>query len=94
MPGPVTLLCGYIGNHGLEVEGIFRKAGSSKRIQDLLDKICACFLTENGGGYEGAQAVLATCAESSKAAVCAFSVSRYCWLKDNSLRPFCVTPML
>lgn len=79
----MTLLCDYIGNHGLEVEGIFRKAGSSKRIQDLLDKICACFLTEDGGGYEGAQAVLAACAASSKAAVSTFLFCLNIFFEEN-----------
>jgi hypothetical protein len=58
IPGPVSLLCDYIVEHGLEVEGVFRKAGSSRRINELLENICECFLKPDGGGMDAAKAIV------------------------------------
>lgn len=58
VPGPVSLFCDFIVANGLEVEGVFRKAGSSKRINELLERVCDCFLKPEGGGMEAAKEIL------------------------------------
>ncbi|KNC76050.1 hypothetical protein SARC_11436, partial [Sphaeroforma arctica JP610] len=44
VPAPVQLTCDYLRKEGLESEGLFRKAGNSKRIDQLLSDISTYYL--------------------------------------------------
>jgi len=43
VPAPVVLCCGYIRRYALKEQGIFRKSGNTRRIDDYLEEMSSCF---------------------------------------------------